>query len=88
MTAEAVFLVLILSGVFALLASVLLTRLYWRPDIPPYGRATRFLDVTLHPERYVGNAPLRAIRTLAFVGALLMACAAAIVAKEIVHVSR
>ena len=38
-------------------------------------RQTRFLDVTLHPERYVNDAPLRAIRSLTVVGAHLLAAA-------------
>ncbi len=84
-TTEAAFLTLLFSGVSALLASTLLTRLHWRPDIPPYGRQTRFLHVTLHPERYVKDAPLRAIRSLSLIGGLLLACAAAVVGYEILR---
>lgn len=82
---EAAFLALLFPGVLALLGGMLLTRLHWRPDIPPYGRQTRFLDVTIHPERYVKNAPLGAIRTLTVIGALLVASAAGIAICEIVH---
>jgi hypothetical protein len=87
-TMEAAFLALVFSGVLALLASMLLTRLHWRPDIPPYSWRTRSLDVTLHPERYVKNAPLRAIRILTVIGALLVVGAAAITTYEILHAVR
>lgn len=85
-TTEVSFLGLLFSGIFALLAGTLLTRLHWRPDIPPYGRRTRFLDVTLRPERYVRDAPLRAIRSLTAIGTLLLACAAAVVVYAILRV--
>jgi hypothetical protein len=61
---SAAFIGLLILGVLALLAGLTLTRLHWRPDIPPYGRRTRFLDVTPHPEAYVKDAQLRVIRTL------------------------
>ena len=86
-TTETSFLGLLFSGTLALLAGMLLTRLQWRPDIPPYSWQTRFLDVTLHPHRYVKDAPLRAIRSLTVVGALLLACAAGLVAYEVVRVT-
>jgi len=82
---EAAFLILLLSGIAVLLAGLMLTRLYWRPDIPPYGRRTRFLDVTLHPADYVTNAPLRAIRNLNLAGALLLAGAAGVVVYELLQ---
>jgi hypothetical protein len=86
-TTESSFLGLLLSGTLALIAGMFLTRLHWRPDIPPYGRETRFLDVTLHPDRYVKDAPLRAIRSLTLVGALLLAGAAGLVAYEVLRVT-
>jgi len=82
---EDAFLLLFFAGLFALLVGVGLTRLHWRPDIPPYGRGTRFLDVTLHPERYAKNAPLPAIRSLNLIGALLVAAAAGISVYEMVR---
>ena len=82
---EATFLTLVFAGVLALLAGMLLTRLHWRQDIPPYGRQTRFLDVTLHPERYAKDAPFGVIRSLGAIGAVLLACAAAAVAAEILR---
>ena len=85
MTREAGFLALLFLGVSALLAGMLVTRLHWRPDIPPYGRQTRFLDVTLHPERYVKDAPLSVIRTMSVIGVLLLACALAVLAYEIAN---
>jgi len=87
MTEEA-FLGLLFSGILALLAGVLVTRLHWRADIPPYGRRTRFLDVTLHPEAYVTAAPLRAIRVLNLAGVLLLMGAMGVVVYEIQRVVR
>ena len=83
MTTQAVFFGLLFPGILALLAGVMLTRLHWRPDIPAYGRETSFLDVTTHPEKYVKDAPLRAIRILNTMGALLQAGALVVVLYEI-----
>ena len=82
---EAVFLALVFTGVLALLAGMILTRVHWRPDIRPYGRQTRFLDVTLHPERYAKDGPFDVIRSLSAVGAVLLACAVAAVARELLR---
>ena len=86
-TTESSFLGLLLSGTLALIAGMFLTRLHWRPDIPPYDRQTRVLDVTLHPDRYVKDAPLHAIRSLTVGGALLLAGAAGLVAFEVFRVT-
>ena len=83
---ELVFFTLLLLGLSALLAGVLLTRLHWRADIPPYGLGTRSLDVTLHPEKYVSDAPIGVIRILNLVGALLLASAGVVVTFEILRV--
>ncbi len=83
---EVVFLTLLFAGVFALLAGVMLTRLHWRPDIPPYGLGPHFLDVTRHPQNYVKDAPLHAIRSLNLGGALLLAGAGGVVVYEILRV--
>ena len=85
MSAESTFLGLLFSGITALVVGVGLTRLHWRPDIPPYGRRTRSLQVMLHPERYVNDAPLRAIRTLNVAGSLLLAGAVGTVAYELLR---
>ena len=77
---EAAFLILILSGVAILLGGMLWTRLNWRADVPPHGRHTRFLDVTLHPERYAKESALPVIRTLNRVGGLCVAGAIAVLA--------
>lgn len=81
---QGVFLGFLLSGILALVISLMLTRMHWRPDIPPYGRATRLLDITLHPEEYTEEAPLRAIRVLSFLGALLLTSAVALLARELI----
>ena len=62
-----------------------MTRLHWRPDIPPYSRRTHALHVMLHPEEYVKDAPLRAIRSLNLAGGLLLAGAAGVVAYGILQ---
>ena len=87
-TTETSFLGLLFSGTLALLAGMFLTRLHWRPAIfrPMAGRRA-FSDVTLHPDRYVKDAPLRFIRSLTVVGALLLACAAGLVAYEVLRVT-
>jgi hypothetical protein len=81
---ELAFLSLLFTGVAALLAGLMLTRIHWRADISPYGRRTSFLDVTLHPESYVERAPLAAIRTLNVAGAILLAGAVGVVSYELV----
>ena len=85
-TAQAVFLAFLIPGILVLVLSLMLTRMHWRADITPYGRGTRLLHVTLHPEEYTEDAPLRAIRSLSFVGALLLASAAALLVRELVRV--
>ena len=88
MTAEAIFFGLLFSGISTLLGGLLLTRLHWRRDIPPYGRRTKFLDVTLHPEKYAEDAPFGVIRSLNAVGAVLLAGAAVVVTWEILQTLR
>ena len=85
MRTDAAFLGLLLPGIITLVAGVGLTRLHWRPDIPPYGHRTRSLQVMLHPGRYVTDAPLRAIRTLNIAGSLLLAGAASIVTYDLLQ---
>jgi hypothetical protein len=85
MTTTATFLGFLFSGLVCLLAGVGLTRIYWRTDIPPYGRRTRSLHVALHPEEYVKDAPILAIRSLNLIGAVLLACAAGVTAYEVIR---
>ena len=85
MSHEAAFASLLSSGISALVAGVGLTRLHWRQDIPPYDRRTRSLEVILHPERYVKDAPLRTIRSLNVAGGLLLAGAAGVVANDVLR---
>jgi hypothetical protein len=84
---QAVFFVCLISGIVLLLASLMLTRMHWRTDIAPYGRYSRLVHVTLHPEQYTMNAPLRAIRVLSFIGVVLLATAAAVLTYELVRES-
>jgi hypothetical protein len=84
-TTENIFFILLFPGILALLAGVGLTRFYWRWDIPPYGRQTRFLNVVFHPEKYAKDAPLSAIRILNLTGVLFLAGAVCISAYEILR---
>jgi hypothetical protein len=79
------YLVLLFAGIAALVAAGGVTRFHWRPDIPPYDRGTRALQVLLHPERYAKDAPLRAIRALSVAGAILLVGAAGIVLYDVLR---
>ena len=83
---ETAFLILLFSGVCALIAGMLWTRVNWRPDVPPYRRGTNFLDVTLHPERYATGESVRAIRTMNAAGALLVVAAVIVVGYMVLKV--
>jgi hypothetical protein len=84
-TPQAAFLAFLISGILVLVLSLMLTRMHWRADLTPYGRGTELLHMTLHPEEYTEDAPLRAIRGLSLVGVLLLASAAALVVRELVR---
>ena len=82
MSPETAYLILIGGAILARLVGLMLTRMHWRDDIAPYSRGTKFLDVTLHPERYVKGAPLRTIWILNVAGALLLAGAVVVLVYE------
>ena len=69
---EVIFLTAIPSGVILLTASLMVARLNWRPDVPPYDLQTRSLDVLLHPAKYVRSKALRMTRGLQVLGGLLL----------------
>ena len=79
---QAAFLILMLSGVLALVCGIIWTRLNWRADVAPYGRDTRVFDVTLHPGRYANDRAVPTIRRLNIVGALCVASGLAILAHK------
>jgi len=79
---QAAFLVLLLSGVLALVCGIVWTRLNWRADVAPYGRNTRFFDVTLHPGRYANDRAVPTIRRLNISGAFCVASALAVLAHK------
>lgn len=79
---QAAFLISMLSGVLALVCGIAWTRLNWRADVPPYGRDTPFLDVTLHPERYANGRAVPTIRRLNIGGAFGVVSALAILAHK------
>ena len=82
MSPETAYLILIGGAILARLVGLMLTRMHWRDDIAPYSRGTKFLDVTLHPERYVKGAPLRTLWILNVAGALLLAGAVVVLVYE------
>ncbi len=79
---QAAFLILMLAGVLALVCGIVWARLNWRRDVAPYGRATRFLDVTLHPGRYANDRAVPMSRSLNIVGAFCVVSALAILAHK------
>ena len=83
---EGAFLILPFSGVSALIAGMMWTRLNWRPDAPRSGRSTPFWDVTLHPERYARVEYLRVIRAMNMAGLLLVGIAVIIVGYEVLKI--
>ena len=78
----AAFLVQLFLAIFLLVGAMFWTRLNRRPDVPPYNRRTRSLDVTLHPERYAQAEALRAIRALRLLGTLFLGGAVAVLVVE------
>jgi hypothetical protein len=69
---EIAFLVQLALAIAALVGGSSRTRMNWRPDIEPYGRATRAVDVLLHPERYAVEQSLRGVRILNLCGLVLL----------------
>jgi hypothetical protein len=84
-TIEAAFLGSLSAGILTLVAGLTLIRLHWRPDTLPYGRHTHLLDVTFHPELYVKDAPLRAIRCLNMAGVFFLGAAVTLLAVELLR---
>lgn len=85
MNAQAAFVCLLLLGIVALVAGLVLTRLHWRSDLEPFGRGTRYLPLLLHPDRYVRAAPLRSIRALNLAGVLLIVGAIGVLVAELLR---
>ncbi len=81
---ELAFLVQLALGTAALVGGVLRARVSWRSDVQPYGRATRLVDVLVHPERYAAEDSLRGIRILNLCGAALLAGAVCVLAWQAV----
>jgi len=82
---QATFFGLLFPGIAALIAGVGLTRLYWRPELPPYNRRTPTIRVMVNPREYVRDAPLRTIQSLNLTGALLVAGAIVVLGYELVR---
>jgi hypothetical protein len=79
----ALFLLLLIGGVLFLVAGLFLTRMNWRPDIEPFGRRSRALQIALHPENYATARRLGAIRLLNAVGGALLCASLAVVGYEL-----
>ncbi len=85
MSEQAAFLSLTLLGVFALVAGIARTRLYWRADIPRYGRHTRSWHVLMHPEQYAQPHAVRVVRVLFMIGLAGIAGGVAILVQKAAH---
>jgi hypothetical protein len=72
---QAIFLTSVLSGTALLVAGIVMTRLNWRRDVPPYNRRTRSLNVLLRPAKYAVPNALPVIRFLTLLGLLLLTVA-------------
>lgn len=79
---QTVFLTALLSGDILLVASFLVARLNWRPDLPLYNFRTRSVDVLLHHAKYVTPKALPVTRSLQVLGGLLLALAVAVIARK------
>jgi len=65
---EALFLTTVLRGPILLIAAMMVARLIWRPDVPPYSLSTRSTDVLLHPEKYARPEVCFFVRALSVLG--------------------
>jgi hypothetical protein len=77
------FMLLLMSGIFCIIAGSLVTRLTWRPDIEPFGRMSRTIQTALHPENFAKPDRLREIRLLNLVGLLLLCGALVVVLVDV-----
>lgn len=78
-----VFMLLLTSGIFCIIAGSLITRLTWRPDIEPFGRKSRTFQIALHPEKFAKPDRLREIRLLNLAGLLLLCGAIVVVIVDV-----
>jgi len=78
---QVVFLTALFAGDILLVASFVVARFNWRPDVPPYNLRTRVLDVSLHPARYVLPRVLVLFRCLTVLGWLLLMTAVLTIAR-------
>jgi hypothetical protein len=80
---RALYLIFLIAGILCLVGGLFFTRLTWRPDVEPFGRNSRLLQIALRPERYAGPARLSLIRTLNACGGLLLLGAIAVLVFDI-----
>jgi len=82
---QAIFLTAFLTGDVLLIASFLVARFNWRPDVPPYNLRTNTFDVLWNPAKYVQPKALRMTRSLQVLGGLLLLIAVAALARQLIH---
>jgi hypothetical protein len=86
---ETIFLTALLTGISSVILGVFLTRLNWRPDVPPYGQHTPKLNLLLHPAKYARSDVSLLIRMLNTAGiALVMLAIFALLGEAILEFSR
>ena len=86
---EALFLTTVLGGTILLIAGIMVARLNWRSDVPPYSLRTRSTDVLLHPEKYALPEACLFVRALGVFGVVsLLVAVFAIIREAILQFGR
>ena len=81
---QVAFLTFLAAGLVGVLSGVIWTRLHWRGDLGPY-REAMWLDVVLHPDRFVDPAYARVGKLLTRVGTVFLVGAFSVVMLEIIR---
>jgi hypothetical protein len=85
MHTQQLYLTFLFAGIASLLGGLLVTRTSWRPELIPFGRHSRILDILLHPGRYAQSKSLPLIRMLNWIGMVLVAIAVGFVVYDIIR---
>ena len=80
---QVAFLTFLAAGLAGVVSSTIWTRLHWRGDLGPY-REAMWLDVVLHPDRFVDPAYARVAMVLTRVGTLFLAGALGVILFEVI----
>ena len=81
---QVAFLALLAAGLAGVLSGVIWTRLHWRGDVGPY-REAMWVDILLHPDRFVDLASATVAKVVTRVGMLFLAGAFGVVLLEIIR---